>query len=148
MMDAKSDSSPSRATTAAPAKEPKEKIRPISYFDETAPADDPELNELLKPRAAKTAPQPQAAPAAKPPSRPVAKTVAQPVRQPAAKPASPPVAKAVQPPSNPAPIPSAQPVAQPPAQKPAQPTQKTETLAIGGATDGSSIPWLIELPTR
>ena len=44
--------------------------------------------------------------------------------------------------------PAVKPQVQPPVPKPAQSTQKTETLTIGGAGGGSSIPWLIEVPRQ
>lgn len=101
-------------------------VKPITYFDESKPVVDPELDEILRNQATRTAPKAVMKPA---PS--------------AAKPApQPPAAK-------PAPKTSAQPaVTQQPAQKTVQSTNKTETLAIGGAAGGSSIPWLIELPVQ
>ena len=104
--------------TAAPLPTPT--LKPITYFDETKPSEDPELKELLKrPPAARATPQ----------------IAPKPAPQPAAKPAP-------KPPARPA-------ATQQPVQKTtAQPTHKTETLAIGGAADGSSIPWLIEIPVQ
>ena len=112
-------------------------MKPVSYFDSSAPAEDPELEELLKKR-----PAPQAKPPSKPAvnPKPQQPTTAKPAA--AARPAVP------QPSTKPAPKPTAQPAATPAAQRPAQPEKKTETLAIGGAADGSSIPWLIELPNK
>ena len=112
-------------------------MKPVSYFDSSAPAEDPELAELLKKR-----PAPQAKPPSKPAvnPKPQQPTTAKPAA--AARPAVP------QPSTKPAPKPTAQPAATPAAQRPAQPEKKTETLAIGGAADGSSIPWLIELPNK
>ncbi len=112
-------------------------MKPVSYFDSSAPAEDPELEELLKKRPA---------PQAKPPSKPaVNPTPQQPTT---AKPAAAARPAVQQPSTKPAPKPTAQPAATPAAQRPAQPEKKTETLAIGGAADGSSIPWLIELPNK
>ena len=112
-------------------------MKPVSYFDSSAPAEDPELEELLKKR-----PAPQAKPPSKPAvnPKPQQPTTAKPAA--AARPAVP------QPSTKPAPKPTAQPAATPAAQRPTQPEKKTETLAIGGAADGSSIPWLIELPNK
>ena len=112
-------------------------MKPVSYFDSSAPAEDPELEELLKKR-----PAPQAKPPSKPAVNPTPQqpTTAKPVA--AARPA------VQQPSTKPAPKPTAQPAATPAAQRPAQSEKKTETLAIGGAADGSSIPWLIELPNK
>ena len=112
-------------------------MKPVSYFDSSAPAEDPELEELLKKR-----PAPQAKPPSKPAvnPKPQQPTTAKPAA--AARPAVP------QPSTKPAPKPTAQPAATSAAQRPAQPEKKTETLAIGGAADGSSIPWLIELPNK
>ncbi len=112
-------------------------MKPVSYFDSSAPAEDPELEELLKKR-----PAPQAKPPSKPAvnPKPQQPTTAKPAA--AARPAVP------QPSTKPAPKPTAQPAATPAAQRPAQTEKKTETLAIGGAADGSSIPWLIELPNK
>ena len=112
-------------------------MKPVSYFDSSAPAEDPELEELLKKR-----PAPQAKPPSKPAVNPKQQqpTTAKPAA--AARPAVP------QPSTKPAPKPTAQPAATSAAQRPAQPEKKTETLAIGGAADGSSIPWLIELPNK
>lgn len=112
-------------------------MKPVSYFDSSAPAEDPELEELLKKRPA---------PQAKPPSKPaVNPTPQQPTT---AKPAAAARPAVQQPSTKPAPKPTAQPAATPAAQRPAQSEKKTETLAIGGAADGSSIPWLIELPNK
>ena len=112
-------------------------MKPVSYFDSSAPAEDPELEELLKKR-----PAPQAKPPSKPAvnPKPQQPTTAKPAA--AARPAVP------QPSTKTAPKPTAQSAATPAAQRPAQPEKKTETLAIGGAADGSSIPWLIELPNK
>ncbi len=112
-------------------------MKPVSYFDSSAPAEDPELEELLKKH-----PAPQAKPPSKPAvnPKPQQPTTAKPAA--AARPAVP------QPSTKPAPKPTAQPAATSAAQRPAQPEKKTETLAIGGAADGSSIPWLIELPNK
>ncbi len=112
-------------------------MKPVSYFDSSAPAEDPELEELLKKR-----PAPQAKPPSKPAVNPTPQqpTTAKPVA--AARPA------VQQPSTKPAPKPTAQPAATPAVQRPAQSEKKTETLAIGGAADGSSIPWLIELPNK
>ena len=112
-------------------------MKPVSYFDSSAPAEDPELEELLKKR-----PAPQAKPPSKPAvnPKPQQPTTAKPAA--AARPAVP------HPSTKTAPKPTAQPAATPAAQRPAQPEKKTETLAIGGAADGSSIPWLIELPNK
>ena len=128
-----------RAAAAAPQAQVQKlrTMKPVSYFDSSAPKEDPELRELLKKR-----PQPQA----KPPSRPAPAVSSNPkpppaVAQPAAKPAPKPSAK-------PAPKPVVRPAATPTVQNAAQPEKKTETLAIGGAADGSSIPWLIELPNK
>ena len=112
-------------------------MKPVSYFDSSAPAEDPELEELLKKRPAPQA-KPPSTPAVNP--KPQQPTTAKPAA--AARPAVP------QPSTKPAPKPTAQPAATPAAQRPAQPEKKTETLAIGGAADGSSIPWLIELPNK
>ena len=112
-------------------------MKPVSYFDASAPEEDPELMELLKKH-----PEPQAK-APKPPSKPAASN---PKPQPAA--AKPVARPAPQPSAKTAPKPSVQPAATPSVQKPAQTEKKTETLAIGGAADGSSIPWLIELPNK
>ncbi len=110
-------------------------MKPVSYFDSSAPDEDPELEELLKKHPA---------PQAKPPSKPAVNPKPQ---QPATtKPAA--ARPAPQPSTKPAPKPTAQPAATPAARRPAQPEKKTETLAIGGAADGSSIPWLIELPNK
>ena len=111
-------------------------MKPVSYFDSSAPDEDPELEELLKKHPA---------PQAKPPSKPA--VIPKPQPPAAAKPAAV-VRPAPQPSAKPAPKPTAQPAATPAAQRPAQPEKKTETLAIGGAADGSSIPWLIELPNK
>ena len=112
-------------------------MKPVSYFDSSAPAEDPEHEELLKKRPA---------PQAKPPSKPaVNPTPQQPTT---AKPAAAARPAVQQPSTKPAPKPTAQPAATPAAQRPAQSEKKTETLAIGGAADGSSIPWLIELPNK
>jgi len=101
-------------------------VKPITYFDESKPVVDPELDEILRNQATRTAPK-----AVMKPAPSAAKPTPQP---PAAKPA---------------PKTSAQPaVTQQPAQKTVQSTNKTETLAIGGAAGGSSIPWLIELPVQ
>lgn len=115
---------PSRPLPKTP---PAKTVKPITYFDESKPIEDPELNELLgRNQAARTPP----------------KTTAKPTQQPATKSAPQPTAK-------PAPKTPARPVAtQQPAQKTEQSTHKTETLAIGGAAGGSSIPWLIELPVQ
>ena len=122
-------------TSQAPTQDQKlRSMKPVSYFDVSAPDEDPELKELLKKR-----PEPQA----KPPSKPVASN---PKPQPAA--AKPVARPTPQPSAKPAPKPSVQPAAKPSVQKPAQTETKTETLAIGGAADGSSIPWLIELPNK
>ena len=118
---------PSPSQTVPQTPSPKT-VKAITYFDESKPIDDPELNELLgRSQAARTAPKSAGKPA---PS--------------AAKPPAP------QPPSaKPAPKQSTRPAAtQQPAQKAVQTTQKTETLAIGGAAGGGSIPWLIELPVQ
>ena len=112
-------------------------MKPVSYFDSSAPAEDPELEELLKKR-----PVPQA----KPPSKPAVNP--KPQQPTTAKPAAAARPAVQQPSTKPAPKPTAQPAATPAAQRPAQPEKKTETLAIGGAADGSSIPWLIELPNK
>ena len=112
-------------------------MKPVSYFDSSAPTEDPELEELLKKRPAPQA-KPPSTPAVNP--KPQQPTTAKPAA--AARPAVP------QPSTKPAPKPTAQPAATPAAQRPAQPEKKTETLAIGGAADGSSIPWLIELPNK
>lgn len=112
-------------------------MKPVSYFDASAPDEDPELKELLKKR-----PEPQA----KPPSTPAVASSPKPQHTAAAKPV---VVKPVpQPSAKPAPKSSVQPAATSSVQKPAQTEKKTETLAIGGAADGSSIPWLIELPNK
>lgn len=93
-------------------------VKAITYFDESKPSEDPELKELLN----------------RPPSSTAPKTAEKPAPQPAAKPA---------------PKASGRPaVTQPAAQNTVQPPHKTETLAIGGAADGGSIPWLIELPVQ
>ena len=112
---------------AAPKAAPPKPVKAITYFDESQPGEDPELKELLsRPPAARTPP----------------KATAKPAPQPAAKPAPQPTAK-------PAPKPTVRPaVTQQPTQKTEQPTHKTETLAIGGAAGGGSIPWLIELPVQ
>ena len=112
-------------------------MKPVSYFDSSAPAEDPELEELLKKRPA---------PQAKPPSKPAVNP--KPQQPTTAKPAAAARQAVPQPSTKPAPKPTAQPAATPAAQRPAQPEKKTETLAIGGAADGSSIPWLIELPNK
>ena len=112
-------------------------MKPVSYFDSSAPAEDPELEELLKKRPA---------PQAKPPSKPAVNP--KPQQPTTAKPAAAARPAVQQPSTKPAPKPTAQPAATPAAQRPAQPEKKTETLAIGGAADGSSIPWLIELPNK
>ena len=115
--------SPSRAT---PKVAPPTPVKAITYFDESQPGEDPELAELLSRTAARTPP----------------KATAKPAPQPTAKPTPQPTAK-------PAPKPSARPaVTQQPTQKTEQSTHKTETLAIGGAAGGGSIPWLIELPVQ
>ena len=109
-------------------------MKPVSYFNASAPDEDPELKELLKP---KTAPQPVAKPAPQPvakPTQPVAKPTQQPLT--ATAPAQSSAKPTRQPEVKPAPK---------PVQKPTQPETKTETLAIGGA-EGGPIPWLIELP--
>ena len=126
-------------------------MKPVSYFNASAPDEDPELKELLKP---KTAPQPVAKPAPQPVAKPAPLPVTKPAPKPVAKPAPQPVAKPTQQPltaTAPAQS-SAKPTRQPevkpapkPVQKPTQPETKTETLAIGGA-EGGPIPWLIELP--
>ena len=151
---------PSRQT--APKDNDSAVLKPRSYFGDSMPSEDPELKELLKkvstqqPRpkaedAPKPMPKPVAQPAANPVRQPIAQPAATPVAQPAAKPVQqPPAAKpapqpATQPPSTPAPLPPAPSVAQPVVQAPARQANKTETLSIGGA-DGSSIPWLIEIP--
>lgn len=112
-------------------------MKPVSYFDSSAPAEDPELEELLKKRPA---------PQAKPPSKPAVNP--KPQQPTTAKPAAAARPAVQQPSTKPAPKPTAQPAATSAAQRPAQPEKKTETLAIGGAADGSSIPWLIELPNK
>ena len=112
-------------------------MKPVSYFDSSAPAEDPELEELLKKRPA---------PQAKPPSKPAVNP--KPQQPTTAKPAAVARPAVPQPSTKPAQKPTAQPAATPAAQRPAQPEKKTETLAIGGAADGSSIPWLIELPNK
>ena len=119
-------------------------MQPVSYFDSSVPDEDPELKELLKKNSpSQPAPKPVAKPAPQPVSKPVAKPAPQPVAKPVAKPAPQPVAKPV---AKPAPKPVAtKPAPAAPVQQP-QPAVKTETLAIGGASDGGSIPWLIELP--
>ena len=124
--------SPSQPVSATPSKT-QNGMKPVSYFDESEPAEDPELKELLKPRVS-----------TQPAQQPVAKSAPPPVVQQAPKPAAKPTP---QPAAKPTPKP-AQSAATPPAQTTAQPTPKTETLAIGGAADGSSIPWLIELPVQ
>ena len=112
-------------------------MKPVSYFDSSAPAEDPELEELLKKRPA---------PQVKPPSKPDVNP--KPQKPTTAKPSAAARPAVQQPSTKPAPKPTAQPAATPAAQRPAQPEKKTETLAIGGAADGSSIPWLIELPNK
>lgn len=111
-------------------------MKPVSYFDSSVPDEDPELEELLKKRPAPQAKSPSATavkPKPQPPPPASAKPAAKPTPQPSAKPA---------------PKTSVQPAPTPAVQKSAQPETKTETLAIGGAADGSSIPWLIELPSK
>ena len=117
-------------------------MKPVSYFNASAPDEDPELKELLKP---KTAPQPVAKPT-QPVAKPAPKPVAKPAPQPVAKPTQQPLTATA--PAQSSAKPTRQPEVKPapkPVQKPAQPETKTETLAIGGA-DGGPIPWLIELP--
>lgn len=112
-------------------------LKPVTYFNDVVPDEDPELKELFKQK-------PPSQPA--PTSAPVAKPAAQPVPEkpvPAVKPPSPP---AVKPPAQPVAVKPAPTKPAPAAPVPPQPAAKTETLAIGGTTDGSSIPWLIELP--
>ena len=134
----KTKPAPVAQTSQAPTQDQKLKsMKPVSYFDESTLDEDPELKELLKKR-----PAPQAKPP-KPPSKPVASN---PKPQPAA--AKPVARPTPQPSAKPAPKPSVQSAATLPVQKPAQTEKKTETLAIGGAADGSSIPWLIELPNK
>ena len=145
---------PRPAPASKPAPAPKLRtMQPVSYFNSSVPDEDPELKELLKKNApSQPAPKPVATPAAKPAPKPAA-TIPVPSK-PAPVMTTAPVktAAAVPSPSQPASKPAAKPVATKPASVPAKPAQKpqsttkTETLAIGGTTDGETIPWLIELP--
>ncbi len=162
---------PSPSTQPAPEGNKAGKLKPRSYLGGSIPSEDPELNELFKkgspasssarqpkqqeqpapmlaPKqqeqpAPKLAPKQQEQPAPKPAPK---QQVAQPAPQPIAKPVAKPTPKlAVQPPSKPALNPPAPPTRTQAVQVPAQQENKIETLSIGGA-DGSSIPWLIEIP--
>lgn len=101
-------------------------MTPINYFNTAG--GDAELLQLLssqKRQPPKAAPAPLPAPAVKKP------LPAKPVPKPAAAAAAPAAVKK-----------------QPVSQTTAIPVRKTETLSINGATDGSSIPWLIEQPKK
>ena len=140
--------SPQIKTEVSPPAHNTGKLQPRSYFNNSMPDEDPELRELLKKVPPVPAPVQQPKPPAKPAQQASAQPVAKPmpVRQPVAAPAAKQAPKpAVKPPSKPTPPPPATPVATPVVQVPVRQEKKTETLAIGGA-DGSSIPWLIEIP--
>ena len=136
--------SPQIKTEVSPPAHNTGKLQPRSYFNNSMPDEDPELKELLKKVPPVPAPVQQPKPPAKPAQQASAQPVAKPmpVRQPVAAPTAKQAPKpAVKPPSKPTPPPPATPVVQVPVRQ----EKKTETLAIGGA-DGSSIPWLIEIP--
>ena len=101
-------------------------MTPINYFN--TDGSDAELAQLLsaqKPQPPKAAPAPLPAPAVKKP------LPAKPVPKPTAANAAPAAVNK-----------------QPVSQTKAVPVRKTETLSINGATDGSSIQWLIEQPKK
>ena len=139
-------SAPSPSQVALPAGQPPNQkiMKPVSYFDETNPEEDPELKELLKTHTVpKSKPQPSITPTPSSPSQPAAKSSPSPAVHATPKSV---VKTAPQPAAKPATKASAQSTATPPLQNSTQPKQKTETLSIGGGVDGNSIPWLIELP--
>lgn len=126
---AKPAARPATPTRQNATEEELRNMKPRRYLDETK--EDPELKELLKrlpPKqpAANTAPQP-AVQAQRPPDKPKAKAPSKPLVKPEAPPA-------------------ARPTPKPVVKEAPPPRQNTETLSIGGSTDGNSIPWLIEIP--